>query len=340
MNVDEFNGQLAKACRACHSACCKKGLLFITDAEHAAIAASLASTDPTGLAEFLARCTHCHGFHLYDQKERCQFLDAQDYCRLHVSKLKPTECFWWPYNIYKTDGRFEIRISTSCCDGHKAHSDTSPYPRWIAHKANAIGLDVISAFRDAYKGSYENRLISPVLPLSFGYIGIDGLPAYRRVGEQLFPSADWNQGMARYTRLLALFPNGINAARIGDDLVAYLTLWPVTTAFLEGFAAGTLSDINFDTNALDRSALGRRCAWYITALAILSDVPELRAMLRRFIYTRVHNCLAENPGASVFAEIATPEGERFLRRLGFAPVLGNAKVFSATAATLTPPHRQ
>ena len=337
MNLTEFNSQLAHACQECHAACCRKGLLFMPKEEHAAIAAFLKSGDPQSAAEFFSRSKQYPQFWLYDQMDRCQFLDDNDHCKLHSLGLKPSECFWWPYHIYRApDGGFEIRLSTSCCDGHKAHSDSSPYPRWIVHKSNSIGLDVIAEFRQVYRGSYESRLIGRVEALREAFISPIDLPLYRSAGEKLFPKANWDLGIKRYERLLALFPDGIWSMRIGNDIVAYMTLWPVKADFMEDFIAGRRNDDHFDESAIDLAAPEKVQAWYVTALAILSDVKELRGKMRRQMHLRLRQCLEKNSGAIAFAEIATPEGERFLRNQGFLPTTQGSHVFAVTLPALKP----
>lgn len=160
----EINSQLAASCQACAAACCRKGQLFLPDDEYEAIRSHLLRHNPGELGEFERRCTRYERFRLYDQQEKCQFLDEANLCRLHTQGVKPSECFWWPFHVYVAgDGMPEIRLSTSCCEGFKAVSDPQPFTNAIEQQAREMGYDLLREFRRVYAGSYDT---TPVAKLS------------------------------------------------------------------------------------------------------------------------------------------------------------------------------
>jgi len=160
---DAFNQQLACACQATRAACCRKGLLFLPLPEYHRIRHWLARNEPAGLAEFEARCQPHEGFFLYDQKDSCQFLDGRALCRLHEAGVKPSECFWWPFHVYcAADGRLEIRLSTSCCQGHQYFQPGLPFVALVEAQARDLGGAVIREFRRHYAGSYDTILVKQI----------------------------------------------------------------------------------------------------------------------------------------------------------------------------------
>jgi len=160
--VNPINYKLANACQKNGSACCKLGQLFMTTDEHAAIVKWLSINSPEELGVFKARARRLEGFFLYDQGNRCQFLDEQELCRLHADKVKPAECFWWPLHVYRNpiSAALEIRISTSCCEGHSCVRISDGIVDDIRNECKIIGTEVIHRFRDEYKGSYDNKFIA------------------------------------------------------------------------------------------------------------------------------------------------------------------------------------
>ncbi len=158
--TDALNGPLASACQAACAACCCKGKIFLPDAEYERIHEWIQENSVGDLEEFNLRSEALDGFHLYNQKDRCQFLDKQNLCRLHDKGIKPRECFWWPLHIYKgEDVGLEIRVSTSCCDAHNVISPSSPLVSSLKNEADHLGRELIRRFRDAYSGSYDGKLI-------------------------------------------------------------------------------------------------------------------------------------------------------------------------------------
>jgi len=151
MTAEEVNEQLAGACQKCGAACCKKGQIFLPRDEYARIRLHVQASGSAELAEFESRITNHGLFYLYNQRDGCQFLDSENLCRLHTIGIKPAECFWWPYHVFASDADgLEVRLSTTCCDAHEAHTPESPYPSLIAEEVERIGFDVIRAFRKAY----------------------------------------------------------------------------------------------------------------------------------------------------------------------------------------------
>jgi Fe-S-cluster containining protein len=136
----DFNQKLAAACQSKCASCCCKGMIFLPENEFQAIKQWVSNKSPADLSEFEQRTKMFDGFRLYDQKDRCQFLDQGNLCRLHSQGVKPTECFWWPFHVYAaSDKSLEIRLSTSCCDGYKYYTPNLPFLEIIESQAKTIG---------------------------------------------------------------------------------------------------------------------------------------------------------------------------------------------------------
>ena len=163
MTGQEFNQILAASCQGCHAACCKKGKVFLPRTEHERICKFLEKNDPAGRQIYQDRVEDHGSFLLYDQLDRCQFLDERELCRLHGLGLKPSECFWWPYHVFADpDGELEVRVSSRCCDAYKAHGPDSPYPELIARKVAELGPAVFAAFRREFPGADQTRLVARI----------------------------------------------------------------------------------------------------------------------------------------------------------------------------------
>lgn len=165
LGASSFNDLLAAACRTAGANCCKLGRLFLPQEERRQIEAWLAARSREQLGEFQRRCVPHEGFHLYDQQQRCQFLDGQNLCRLQAAGLKPTECFWWPFHVYVNEqDRLEIRLATSCCGGHRHCEPGLPFVAQVEAQAKRLGAGLIRRFRQAYPGSYQTVLIKLIEP--------------------------------------------------------------------------------------------------------------------------------------------------------------------------------
>lgn len=171
MSAEDVNDFLASACQQCGAACCKMGKIFLPPVEHERIRRHVAALGAEAEAEFAERTTDHGYFFLYDQRNRCQFLDERNLCRLHNLGLKPSECFWWPYHVFPGEGPsgLELRVFTGCCDGHKADHPDSPYHQLIESQAAKFGFDVIRKFREVYAGGkgttrFIKALREPVAP--------------------------------------------------------------------------------------------------------------------------------------------------------------------------------
>jgi hypothetical protein len=161
------NDSLASACQKTCSSCCKKGKIFLPNAQHGAICEWLGNNLPDEAEEFRSRCEDFNEFFLYDQKDRCQFLDNQNLCRLHDAGVKPRECFWWPLHVYVNDDRcLEIRASTSCCEAFKLLNRDSVFVTEVQTEMEVLGAPMIERFRSAYPGSYSGMTLRTLLPSS------------------------------------------------------------------------------------------------------------------------------------------------------------------------------
>jgi hypothetical protein len=154
--TNQINNNLASACQATCSSCCKKGKIFLPDQQFQAIRHWVLENSPSELGEFDARSEKFDGFYLYDQQDICQFLDKEDLCRLHTEGVKPRECFWWPLHVYKGEKEnLEIRASTSCCTAFQHLPGDSPYVDVVEEESRQLGDSLIRKFRDVYPGSYS-----------------------------------------------------------------------------------------------------------------------------------------------------------------------------------------
>jgi hypothetical protein len=153
---NQINEKLAQACQATCSSCCKKGKIFLPDAQYLAIRDWVQKNSPGEIEEFESRSEKFDGFYLYDQQDICQFLDERDLCRLHTQGVKPRECFWWPLHVYTGEGdNLDIRVSTSCCTAYQNLSADSPYVDSIERESKQLGDSLIRRFRNVYPGSYS-----------------------------------------------------------------------------------------------------------------------------------------------------------------------------------------
>ena len=152
-----INEQLAVACQATCSSCCKKGKIFLPDQQFQAIRDWVIANSPAELGEFDVRSEKFDGFYLYDQQDSCQFLDESDLCRLHTQGVKPRECFWWPLHVYTKaeDASLEIRASTSCCTAYQHINSESPCVNDVEAESRTLGAELINRFRSVYPGSYS-----------------------------------------------------------------------------------------------------------------------------------------------------------------------------------------
>ena len=256
---------------------------------------------------------------LSSQKSKQQYND-----RLRDSSktrgLKPHECFWWPYHVYTSgDGELLIEVAKTCCEGWRHHNDidAAMFLDSIDEQVNALGTDLIHSFRRHYSGSYGRTPIRPVNMLRWDFLKVEQLPAYRKIGEHFFPGADWDDGVARYKRLLLLYPQGILAAWLGDRIVAYASLWPVTRAFKETFLAGEGRDEDLTEDALLPPPITPDSSWFLTSVAIQTNNVLLRRKLRAHLDHFIRGGRDMPYREQVFAEAVTPQGRKYLEKLGF-----------------------
>ncbi len=223
-NTQSFNDGLAAACQACHSACCKKGKIFLPPDELAAMRAAAKLQSPDFVAEFESRLSEGPDYALYDQRDGCQFLTTDNLCSLHDKGMKPRECFWWPYHVYINEsGVPSIEVSTTCCEAWRKHDDEGArrFLNDIDEQVNGLGVEVITDFRGAYSGSYGRIPIRPVNILKWDFLPVGRLSSYRAVGERFFPQANWDLGMDRYAKMLQVWPH---SQRKGSGRVLLLIL--------------------------------------------------------------------------------------------------------------------
>jgi len=135
-------------------------MIFLPENQYQALRQWVVERAPTDLAELEARTQVYDNFRLYDQKERCQFLDEQARCRLHTEGVKPGECFWWPFHVFiAPEGDLEIRMSTTCCTGYQHYTPGLPFLDLVEAHAKLIGYDRLRAFRAVYPGSDQLMVV-------------------------------------------------------------------------------------------------------------------------------------------------------------------------------------
>ncbi len=111
---NDDNDKLADACRSRGSKCCKSGTFLLKPWEYESIERWVAANGTAGdLRELHDRMSGM----VYDQRQRCQFLDGRDLCRLHVYGVKPLECWFWPLHTAEDGDHVEVSVAT-CCDAH------------------------------------------------------------------------------------------------------------------------------------------------------------------------------------------------------------------------------
>lgn len=158
--VNEINDKLATACMKTCASCCKKGLLFMPSEEYEGIITWLKKHSPEEMQTFQSRAQAFDGFYLYDQGDACQFLDANNLCRLHQDQVKPSECYWWPMHVYcNEESELELRVSDSCCEAYQHITPDSSLVSDIEKSIQKWGPELIQKFRKEYQGSYHNRFI-------------------------------------------------------------------------------------------------------------------------------------------------------------------------------------
>jgi len=135
-------------------------MIFLPENQYQALRLWVVEKAPVDLPELEARTTTFAEFRMYDQKDRCQFLDGRNHCRLHAEGVKPDECFWWPFHVFSAaDGGLEIRMSTTCCDGFRYYTPGLPFLDQIESQAKRIGYARLRAFRGVFPGSDQLKVI-------------------------------------------------------------------------------------------------------------------------------------------------------------------------------------
>ena len=161
MSADPVLERLCAACDAAGAACCKSGSIFLTLAEHAAIALHCAvDADPALAAAFHDRASLHGGFAMLEQRDACMFLDSRDRCTLHERGLKPRECHWWPLHVYQESDsgapRMAVCLADYCCAGVGSTRDAQLMAARYADEMRAV-LPALQGFRAVFPGSAPRR---------------------------------------------------------------------------------------------------------------------------------------------------------------------------------------
>lgn len=327
---EEANSNLAAACQACASSCCKKGLLFLLPEEKDQIEEWIRAKSPNELDSFRTKLEDCGDFFLFDQEDSCQFLDDRNLCRLHVDGVKPTECFIWPAHVYVGNlGDLEVRISNSCCEGFKYISVGHPAIDSAESLARRAGYERMLAFRAKYGGSYGHlptRVIDIGSP-NVRFLGEQELGRYREKGERLFPNEDWDAGTARLQRMLARYPQGLAVYELDGEIEGYATLWPLSTAAAADLESGALLDSDVDVVHLDPDSVSPPKPWLLGSFAVMEKRnPQRRIALLSLLRSVSSRLLPHDIEHCVLAHGATEAGRRFLGRTGFTQKADSSEV--------------
>jgi Fe-S-cluster containining protein len=161
MSSDPVLERLYTACDAAGAACCKSGSIFLTPAEHDAIARHCAAQAEPALAETFGQRASLHdGFGMLDQGEGCMFLDARNRCTLHDLGIKPRECHWWPLHAYRESDagtrRMAVCVADYCCAGVGSVGDARNMAARYADEIPAA-LPALRRFRAVFPGSAPRR---------------------------------------------------------------------------------------------------------------------------------------------------------------------------------------
>jgi len=316
---EEANLNLANACIACKSSCCKKGLLFLLPEEKEQIENWILANNPGWHERFLANLKEEQNFFLFDQEDSCMFLDTQNLCRLHEDGVKPQECFVWPLHIYEGDlGNPQIRVSTTCCEGYKFITSDNPGIEACEFYANQIGHDRLSRFREVYKGSYGNKFVKELaLEPKVRALKSNELSLYRSAGESFFPGEDWDSGMKRISRMHARHNDGLLVYEDDGKIVGYATLWPLSSNAVEKLKTGELTDSEIDDMAMPCETNVPTSAWIMTAIAVNEgDRTRRRQIVAGLLYA-IFLRMETASTSEIYAHAATARGQAFLSRKGF-----------------------
>jgi Fe-S-cluster containining protein len=316
---ESANQNLASACQQCEASCCKKGLLFMLPNEVEQIRQWIKQNDLNLQAQFSSLLGNHGDFFLFDQQDACMFLDKSNLCRLHMSGVKPKECFVWPLHIYLNyHGQPEVRVSTTCCDGYKFITTDHPSVEATRNFAKEIGYARLAKFRAIYSGSYGSKFVESVdLGENLRPLTVKDLPRYRKVGEHFFPNENWDSGIARVERMLNRYPQGILAFEEDGEILGYITLWPLTNDAAGRLESGDLIDSNIDEQVIPNKESEFTGKWIITAVGVLATGKEKR---RQIILSLLNGVMRRrNPDLQnyIYAHAATQDGKRFLNRTGF-----------------------
>lgn len=324
---EEANKNLADSCMACASSCCKKGLLLLLPEEKDQIESWIKDKNPDLLQRFTTNLKDEQEFYLFDQEDRCMFLEGNNLCVLHSDGVKPQECFVWPLHVYLGNlGNPEIRVSTSCCEGFKFISKDSPSVDACQNYAEKIGHERLSRFRELYGGSYGNILVKEInLPLKVRALTSNELGLYRTAGEASFANEDWDKGMIRVSRMHAKHSDGILAYVENGKIYGYTTLWPLSDSAITQLKTGELIDSDIDETSMPDLLSKSITNWIITAIAVNESGRLRRRQIVSGLLFAVYTRLAQHTTSQVFAHAASDRGRSFLSRKGFQFEFPNAE---------------
>jgi hypothetical protein len=317
---EESNKQLAQACQATCSSCCKKGLLFLLPEEKAQIEEWISSHSPDEMGVFHSSLTKKEGFYLFDQKNSCQFLDQYNLCRLHGDGVKPTECFLWPAHVYVgLFGNLETQVSNTCCEGYRYITEGHPAISGASQFADRIGYERLLRFRKAYGGSYGHNLLEN-LPHSSPFVRplkIEELGRYRSVGEKFFPEENWDAGMIRLEGQLRKWGSGIQIYESNGEILGYATLWPLSRPAACHLESGLLLDAGIDGGCLDPQNADAPQPWIMTAIGVTATPRDQRRIVILSLLNALYQQMSAGKSHRIYAHAATEDGRRFLQRMNF-----------------------
>ena len=145
----------------------------------------------------------------------------------------------------------------------------------------------------------------------------DELLRYQQIGHRFFPQADWTFGIDRVSKLLARWPDGIQTVWQDDEIVGYLTLWPLSDQAARRIESGQLTDNDIDARCLPDKLQGRLANWIMTAIAVVPSDKATRGAIIELLLGILTFIRSRHAPLRLYAHAVTPAGRRFCARTGF-----------------------
>jgi hypothetical protein len=143
------------------------------------------------------------------------------------------------------------------------------------------------------------------------------LPIYEALGRTIFPEADWESGIHRVKRMMALWPDGIWSVWENSSLQACMTLWPISELSASALESGTIDDEFIDANLFPEDLNAHIQSWIITAAWVLPAEPSIHRQAFQLLARRLTRHLGELAPVRVYAHALTEAGRKICLAMGF-----------------------